>query len=240
MQSLCLSAAFILHSRYCIWRTLFCIRRTCTTAPLCYLECTRSSSSCVTETYIHKIMYTGSGPELKNHPRSVQSVSIRSPPLSSRLAWSCNARKKGSIPVPASSGRPNVRTRSPSSPVRSAMSRFRTAARNWGDCTMRSRVSTLGGLGRSGGRCGKSDCTSSGRDAKSGRRFAGVRTSVSEISGSGSAAGAPLRPPRVETIWRMRASSSGVAWYPPDEGCELRQVSWVGWMWAECNGKLTS
>lgn len=126
----------------------------------------------------------------------VQSVSIRSPPPpSSRAAWSCNARKNGSTPVPASSGSPSVRTRPPSKPVRSAMSRFLTAARNCGDCTICSSVSTLGGLGRSGGRCGKSDCTSSGCDTKSGRRFAGVRTSVSEISGSGSAAGAPPPPP---------------------------------------------
>ena len=118
--------------------------------------------------------------------RYVQSVSILSPPSpSSLLAWSCNALKNGSTPVPASAGSPSVLTRSPSSPVRSAMSRFLTAARNWGEMTICSRTSMLGGLGRSGGRCGKSDCASSGRVVKSGRRFAGVRTSVSEISGSG-------------------------------------------------------
>ena len=131
------------------------------------------------------------------------------------------------MPIPASSGRPSWRTKGPRRPVRSAMSRLRTAARNWGDETTRSSVSTLGGLGRSEGRCGNSALASSGR-AKSGRRFAGVSTSRSEISGScavaaveASAEPAAVLEPREETMARMRASSSGLAWGWPGRGCDL-------------------
>lgn len=162
-----------------------------------------------------------------------QSVSIRSPPLPSPfpslLACSCSALKNGSTPVPASAGSPSVRTRSPSSPVRSAMSRLRTAARNCGEATTCSSVSAVGGLGRSGGRCGKSDCASSGWDANNGRRFAGVSTSVSEISCwavEAAARPAPALVPREVTMERMRASSSGVGWYSPGR-CDLK-AEWIG------------
>ena len=83
-------------------------------------------------------------------------------------------------------------------------------------------------LSRSGGRCGKSDATRSGRAAKSGRRFAGVRTSLREMSGCWCCwawareeeAPEPGLVPREVTMERMRASSSGVAWYEP-VGCDL-------------------
>ena len=154
-----------------------------------------------------------------NCPVLVRLHTILTPlPTLTLLAWSCNALKNGSTPVPASAGNPNVRTKSPNKPVRSAMSRLRTAARNCGACTTRSSVSTVGALGRSGGRCGKSDATRSGRAAKSGRRFAGVRTSLREMSGCWCWAWAreeeapePGLVPREVTMERMRASSSGVA-----------------------------
>ncbi len=160
-----------------------------------------------------------------------QSVSILSPPSLSLLACSCRALKNGSTPVPASAGRPRERTRSPSKPVRSAISKFRTAARNCGELTTRSSVSTFGGLGRSEGRYGKSDCTSSGCETKRGRMFAGVRTSIRPISGSCWVGALCARAPREETSERMRASSSGVAWYPP--GCardlaKRERSEWVG------------
>ena len=170
--------------------------------------------------------------------KSSQSVSILSPPSpSSRRACSCNARKNGSMPTPASSGRPSVRISPPSRPVRSAMSRLRTAARNWGEDTTRSSVSTLGGLGRSGGRCGNRADTSSGRDANSGRRLAGVSTSRREISGSWAwvaAAAAAAREvpaavfvPREETRARIRARSAGVAWDGPGRACDLEKWALV-------------
>ena len=69
--------------------------------------------------------------------------------------------------------------------MRRAWSKLRTAPRNWGEATIWRSVSSVGGAGRSGGRCGKSACVSSGCVLKSGPRVAGVRMSVREISVEG-------------------------------------------------------
>ena len=92
------------------------------------------------------------------------------------------ARKKGSIPVPASSGRPSPLTRPPSSPVRSARSKFRTAARNCGELMVRWRASGDGGVGKSGGSCENNAGTSSGWAVNKGVRVEGVNISESERS----------------------------------------------------------
>lgn len=86
------------------------------------------------------------------------------------------------MPVPASSGSPRPLTNGPSSPVLSAWSKLRTAVRNCGDAMIRSSVSCDGGVGRSGGRCGKRAWITSGWVANRAERFAGVSTSVREIS----------------------------------------------------------
>lgn len=104
---------------------------------------------------------------------------MRSPELESGPLSACSwtARKKGPMPVPASSGNPKVLTIFPRSPVRSAWSKFETAARNCGELrrsagswkesgstylTIRRSASSEGGTGRSGGRWGKRVGISSG------------------------------------------------------------------------------
>ena len=92
------------------------------------------------------------------------------------------ARRKGSTPVPASSGSPSPLTSPPNRPVCRAWSKFDTAARNCGLVMICSSTSVDGGTGRSEGKCGNSAGTNSGWLANSGLKVSAFRTSLRETA----------------------------------------------------------